>query len=399
MLAEWIARAKDDPAFQSVHETFKTSNVQTWLLESEKALHFAVGAYAPGNGQIVEIGTFQGGSACFLAAGIRGRGEGRLHCVDPHLGGPPWLGMAPHQRTLERFLHGVKHCGVDSVVEPLVGDSSAVAMIWPATPLDTVFIDGDHSFLGALKDFESWAPKVKPGGLVMIDDVNDRCLTELQALLDFIKTLHSVTHLGDIDGIGVYRRNDVSSWEMLRELRSALAAKQIPRAWDMSMIHKTPLPNHFLQKEWKTPGMGDAYQLGFLARCGPGAYGWTPRTPKDDRAFLTLLSEARCDGSVLKITNGPSRFLPGSARPADRFRVIYCHPTEAPALANRLLPGGLLIAHDDGPEEAVHQLAMRQTLIDAGLEGCGFTKHIHWGVWQPHHISHEAILHYASDVA
>ena len=399
MLAEWIARAQEDPEFRSVCKTFETAGVRTWLQDSEKAFHFAVGAYWPGHGRMVEVGSFEGGSACFLGAGIRRRGEGRLRCIDPHLGGPPWLGMAPCQRTLKTFLSGVKHCGVDSVVEHLVGDSSSVAMVWPAEPVDAVLIDGDHSFLGALKDFESWAPKVNPGGLVLIDDINDPTLTELHQLLDFVKSLKSVTHLGDVDGIGVYQRTDVSAWEMLAELRAGVAALKVPRSWDMSSIHSTSLPHNFVEKAWDTPGMDVAYQLGFLARCGPGAYGYTGRTQRNGREFINLISRSRRDGAVVRITSGHARHLPGSARSDDRFRVIYCHPGEAKALAHRLIPGGVLIAHDDGAEEATHQIAVRQSLIDAGLEGCGFTGHVHWGVWQPHHISSEAILHYATAVA
>jgi len=39
--------------------------------------------------------------------------------------------------------------------------------------LDYVYIDGDHTYNGAMKDLQNWAPKVKAGGLVCGDDFLD----------------------------------------------------------------------------------------------------------------------------------------------------------------------------------------------------------------------------------
>src|SRR5690242_14524706 len=98
-----VSQAQHDRDFRDFRRTFEAAKVRNWLEEEEMALFFGVGAFAPGAGSIVEIGSFHGGSACFLAAGLRKRLEGRLTCVDPHLGGPLWLGTAPHQHTLEAF--------------------------------------------------------------------------------------------------------------------------------------------------------------------------------------------------------------------------------------------------------------------------------------------------------
>jgi predicted O-methyltransferase YrrM len=225
MLDEIIERARADAAFAEIKAKFDRAGIENWLLEDEKALHFGVGAFAPGGGTIVEIGTYQGASACFLAAGIARRRHGRLFSVDPHFGGPPWLGMAPHQRTLEKFREGTRFCGVADWIESRIGDSAAVAAVWPAQPIDAVFIDADHSFLGALKDFECWAPKVKPGGLVMFDDADDPALPELLDLIEFIKTLRSVTHLRTVQGVAVFRVNAVGTGKLARELSEAAAAR------------------------------------------------------------------------------------------------------------------------------------------------------------------------------
>lgn len=381
MLDQIIQSARADPAFAKICARFAESGIQSWLLEDEKALHFGIGAFAPGGGLIVEIGTFEGASACFLGAGIARRGHGRLVSVDPHLGGPPWLGMAPHQRTLEKFRAGTRFCGVADWIESRIGDSAAVAATWPAQPIDAVFIDADHSFLGALKDFECWAPKVRPGGLVMFDDADDPALPELLDLVEFLKALKAVTHVRTVQGVAVFRVNAVGTGKLLSELNESLAGRGIRRPWDMAFVHELKLPPHYGRgKSWTDHGLDIAYQLCFLARCGPGDYGYGRATTTADRALLEALSRDRQDGRVV------------AAADARGLRAVLCDPEEASALAPRLQPGGVLIARHGGSAEHEAALAVRKMLLDAGLDGCGWHERTHWGVWRPHFLAPECIL-------
>lgn len=40
-------------------------------------------------------------------------------------------------------------------------------------PIDILYIDGDHTYEGILKDIASWTPWVVSGGTIMFDDYND----------------------------------------------------------------------------------------------------------------------------------------------------------------------------------------------------------------------------------
>jgi hypothetical protein len=51
-------------------------------------------------------------------------------------------------------------------VNPIVGDSVAVAATYEDESLDFVFIDGDHRYEHVKADIEAWWPKVKPGGYI-----------------------------------------------------------------------------------------------------------------------------------------------------------------------------------------------------------------------------------------
>lgn len=424
VIREFVERAKADPAYHEIHRAFASETISNWLSEDEKALHFAVGAYASSGGHIVEIGSYEGGSACFLGAGVKRRGAGRLTCIDPHLGGPTWLGMVPFQRTLNTFLRGTKSCGVSDWIQAKVGDSVAVSAVWPNDPVDTVFIDGDHSFSGALKDFECWGPKVAPGGYIMIDDADDLCLPELLEMINFVRTLDSVEYLDTVDGIAVFQKRDVGGWQMLEELSRALDKRGLRRPWDWSLFHKTNLPAHYLKsKSWTENDLDTAYQLCFLARCGAGPYGYTAATPPADREVLRALSADRGDGQVVEMsgTGGPVDGPKGKARgglrglfgrpqggqadgpnaePQAGFRAIFCRPEEAKNLAHLLLPGGVLISRQHEARDPASELKNRQVLLDAGLEGCGYgNQGVHWGVRQPHYLASDAIFDYAASNA
>lgn len=41
-------------------------------------------------------------------------------------------------------------------------------------PISVLYIDGDHTYEGVIKDMLSWLVWVKPGGTILFDDYNDR---------------------------------------------------------------------------------------------------------------------------------------------------------------------------------------------------------------------------------
>lgn len=394
-LGAWMDQAKADPTFEEVDRKVAESGSRTWLEPDEKALLFAIGAYAPGDGRVVEIGAFEGGSASFLAAGVARRGIGRVHSIDPHLGAPPWFGLAPHKRTLSTFEHCLAHCGLSDRVRTHLGDSRSVAAVWPGSPLDAVLIDGDHSYLGALADFECWGSKVQPGGLILFDDVGGS-LSELNTLVDELKELRSVEFLGSVGEVAVFRRGDADPWALLSELSVLLAGRRVHRPWDLSPLHATGLPANFRRDEaWPSIEVGEAYMVAFFARCGAGPYGYTQRTPARDRVFLEALCLDRGDGALLRLDGLNARLRATMGRPASGFRAIFCRPEEAPLLAPRLLDGGVLFVRDERPQIKGRVKEVRAGLLDAGLSGCGCTDGLHWGVWRPDRLSSSAVLHYA----
>lgn len=136
-------------------------------------------------GPLLEIGTYCGKSAIYLAAAARvalPEPAGRVVTIDHHRGSEEhqpgwewhdptlWDTQAEAVDTLGRFRRTIHRAGVEDEVIAVVGRSAQVAALW-ATPLGMVFIDGGHTEQAAQTDYEGWAPHVAPDGLLAIHDV------------------------------------------------------------------------------------------------------------------------------------------------------------------------------------------------------------------------------------
>jgi MMP 1-O-methyltransferase len=137
-------------------------------------------------GPVLEIGSYCGKSAIYLAAGVR---DARLRgvrqqvvTVDHHRGSeenqPGWEYHDPSLvdpktgriDTLPRLRATLAAAGLEDDVVAVVGRSSDVAQLW-RTPLGMLFIDGGHTDAAAQWDYEGWAPWVAVGGALAIHDV------------------------------------------------------------------------------------------------------------------------------------------------------------------------------------------------------------------------------------
>lgn len=99
--------------------------------------------------RIIELGVRSGNSTCAFLAGVEQSG-GHLWSVDIMQPRVPWWGHS--QWTV------------------LVGDDLDLADQLP-DEVDVVFIDTSHHYVQTQAELELYVPKVKPGGVVMLHDV------------------------------------------------------------------------------------------------------------------------------------------------------------------------------------------------------------------------------------
>ncbi|WP_285620256.1 class I SAM-dependent methyltransferase [Kineosporia sp. NBRC 101677] len=160
-----LAAAQAAPGFMPPHEG--------------QALYRAALA-ASAEGPLLEVGSWMGKSALYLAAAARQRGT-QVVTVDHHRGSeehqPGWeyhdsglLDGLGRIDTLPAFRRTIAEADAEDVVVAVVARGETLAAIW-STPLAFLFIDGSHTDESAQRDLAAWAPHLAPNGTLAIHDV------------------------------------------------------------------------------------------------------------------------------------------------------------------------------------------------------------------------------------
>jgi predicted O-methyltransferase YrrM len=82
------------------------------------------------------------------------------------------------------FYNAVKKNNLQNRVIPIRGDSAYTLGIHDPETIDLAFIDGDHTYEGALKDFRKIYPLMKKGGVILAHDCT-KGGAPLKALIEF----------------------------------------------------------------------------------------------------------------------------------------------------------------------------------------------------------------------
>ena len=154
------------------------------------------------NAEFVEIGTWKGKSAVYMAERIKLSGKNiKFHTIDLFEYSP---GCGS---TSSSFLNEVivNIEPVKDYINIIKGKSYEVADNFEDDSLDFVFIDGDHRYKGVKKDLEAWYPKIKDSGIIAGHDYTEpSCGVKMAVDSYFLFT-----------GISINR----SSWIFKKDLR------------------------------------------------------------------------------------------------------------------------------------------------------------------------------------
>ena len=132
------------------------------LAQHTAAEHAALQRWARGRSAIVELGVAEGVSALAMREVMAA--DANLYLVDPfHLSRIPALNFT--KRVARR---AVNSCGSGKAF--WIQKFSHEAVVGWNTPIDLLFIDGDHSESGVERDWDDWSPFVKKGGVAIFHD-------------------------------------------------------------------------------------------------------------------------------------------------------------------------------------------------------------------------------------
>jgi predicted O-methyltransferase YrrM len=117
------------------------------------------------DGAILEIGTFKGKASAMIATAISDKNV-KFYTIDNFKGLDQ---MAQPSELVKCCKRNFQELGLEEKITVYYGDSKKIGPNW-ATPLDMIFIDGDHTTLGAGSDIRSFAKWLKPGGFLILHD-------------------------------------------------------------------------------------------------------------------------------------------------------------------------------------------------------------------------------------
>jgi predicted O-methyltransferase YrrM len=125
---------------------------------------YRLASCCPPGAAALEIGSYLGASACYLAAGLA-RQSGHLYCVDT------WHNETMpegHRDTFAEFLANTHNFSY--LITPVRKKSSELTLGDVSIPLRLVFIDGDHSYPAVKGDFTLASQWLADDGVIVFHD-------------------------------------------------------------------------------------------------------------------------------------------------------------------------------------------------------------------------------------
>ncbi len=140
-------------------------HIEGWLSPAEGRQLADLAAQVEPNQTIVELGSWKGKSACWLAAGSRDGKGAKVYAVDHWLGSPETSHHFPSgsgYTTFAEFDTNVRRFGLEDLIIPVTGLTTAVASTWHHK-IGLLFIDAGHDYENVRADFLAWTPYLEPG--------------------------------------------------------------------------------------------------------------------------------------------------------------------------------------------------------------------------------------------
>lgn len=197
-----------------------------FLTEREARFLALAAAATPGRGVILEIGSFKGKSTVALATVAARYGLGPVVAVDPFTApsrtDPSLGGQAS---SYEDFRRTLARAGLTAAVEVHRMLSGDLAARWNR-PIRFLWIDGDHTYLGAKRDLDLFAPHVIDGGVVALHDVLHSFEGPIRVFVEDVLRADAYGPAGFCGSIGWGQRRSRDGAEpRFREPRLALARR------------------------------------------------------------------------------------------------------------------------------------------------------------------------------
>ncbi|MDX2031115.1 MAG: class I SAM-dependent methyltransferase [Blastocatellia bacterium] len=138
--------------------------IPTYTSRSELRVLFRLASWMPVGAGVLEIGSYTGASACYLAAGALQVG-GHVYCVDT------WGNETMPEGERDTFAEFSRNlAAVREMVSPLRMHSARISAEHFRHPLHLIFIDGSHEYEQVAVDFRIASELLARGGILALHD-------------------------------------------------------------------------------------------------------------------------------------------------------------------------------------------------------------------------------------
>lgn len=121
---------------------------------------------------LLEIGSYKGKSTTAIALACKERKKGVLLAIDPHK--KEYFNNMPNTgNTLLELKKNLAKNGILNYVKIIKMDSKKAYKKWGGCKTKLIFIDGDHNYKAAYKDFEHWLTTLQQNGYLLFHDALD----------------------------------------------------------------------------------------------------------------------------------------------------------------------------------------------------------------------------------
>ncbi len=192
------------------------NRIDGWLSEREAETLYDFAQRA--SGPIVEIGSHRGRSTAALALGSMAGGKHAVYAIDSFSGVEGADGSSP-----QLLRANLDAAGVNGLVRILPKTSADAAAEVPAE-IDVLFIDGAHDYESVLRDINTYAPRVRIGGRVVLHDATAR-------------------EPGVIQALDATLTKDSARWQPLSRIDSAVAFERRVEVEPLRIALALPGPN------------------------------------------------------------------------------------------------------------------------------------------------------------
>ncbi len=147
------------------------------------------------DGDIVEVGSFQGKSTFFLASAVKYSGNGKMIAIDHFQGN---LGKEKFYRVNndpafnleDGFVNNIKKANLDKTVTLINQSNEQAVKFIEDKSIRFLFIDSDHTAEGVYKDLNLFRNKLKRKAIIAFDDYSQKTFPGVvEVSNEFIKSM------------------------------------------------------------------------------------------------------------------------------------------------------------------------------------------------------------------